>query len=156
MRTDYAALQWLCRKAEPSSQVARWLEVLSEFQYRMEHRPGKRHGNSDGFSGQSCPANCKQCCRIQQVMRGPSKEQIRLELQEHSPVATESAIPLDTGTMGVSIVVGTNNTASGTTSRTGPSTTCEVGRGNLGGQLRQSASAIEVDDPIAEVPVAEL
>ena len=40
----------LCRKAEPSSQVARWLEVLSEFQYRMEHRPGRRHGNADGLS----------------------------------------------------------------------------------------------------------
>ena len=89
-------------------------------------------------------------------MGGSSKEQIRLELQEHPPVATESAIPLETDTMRVSSVVGTNNTASGTTSRTGPSTTCEVGQDNLGGQLRQSASAIEVGDPIAEVPVAEL
>ena len=87
---------------------------------------------------------------------GPSQEQICVELQEHPPVATESAIPLDTGSTGVSSVVGTNNTASGTTSRTGPSTTCEVGRGNLGGQHRQSASAIEVEDPIAEVSVAEL
>ena len=31
-----------------------------------------------------------------------------------------------------------------------------VGRGNLGGQHRQIASALEVEDPIAEVPVAEL
>ena len=101
-------------------------------------------------------ADCKQCCRIQQAMGEPSKEHIHLKLQKHPSLTAGSAIPLVTGTMVVSSVVGTSNTASGTTSRTGPSTTCEVGQGNLGGQHRQSASAIEVEDLIAEVPVAEL
>jgi len=28
LRTDHTSLIWLCKRAEPSSQVARWLEVL--------------------------------------------------------------------------------------------------------------------------------
>jgi len=27
--TDYASLIWLCKRAKPSSQVARWLEILA-------------------------------------------------------------------------------------------------------------------------------
>ena len=37
LRTDHASLRWLCRR-EPSAQVARWLEILSEFKYNLEHR----------------------------------------------------------------------------------------------------------------------
>ena len=40
LRTDHASLLWLCRRKEPSGQVARWLELLSEFQYQLQHRPG--------------------------------------------------------------------------------------------------------------------
>jgi len=50
LRADHASLIWLCRRAEPSSQVARWLKILAEFSYRIEHRPGKEHGNADGLS----------------------------------------------------------------------------------------------------------
>jgi len=50
LKTDHASLIWLCKRAEPSSQVARWLEVLAEFSYRIEHRPGRKHGNGDGLS----------------------------------------------------------------------------------------------------------
>jgi len=31
LRMDHAPLIWLCRRAEPSSQVAWWLEMLAEF-----------------------------------------------------------------------------------------------------------------------------
>ena len=55
-------------------------------------------------------------------MGGPSKEQIRLELQGHPPVATQSVIPPAVDTMGVLNVVDVDNTASGTTSRTKTST----------------------------------
>jgi len=50
LRTDHASSIWLCKRAEPSSQVARSLEILSEFSYRIEHRPGKKHGNADRLS----------------------------------------------------------------------------------------------------------
>ena len=50
LRTDHASLQCLCRSKEPSNQVARWLEILAEFSYTLEHRAGVRHGNADGLS----------------------------------------------------------------------------------------------------------
>ena len=54
LRTDHASLRWLCRRREPSNQVARWLEILAEFSYVLEHRAGVKHGNADGLSRQTC------------------------------------------------------------------------------------------------------
>jgi len=41
LRMNHASLIWLCRWAEPSSQVARWLEILAEFLYRIERLPSR-------------------------------------------------------------------------------------------------------------------
>ncbi len=43
VRTDHSSLQWLMRFKEPEGQVARWLEVLSSFDMKIEHRPGRKH-----------------------------------------------------------------------------------------------------------------
>jgi len=48
LRTDHASLIWLCERVEPSSQVTRWLEILAEFFYWIEHRAGRKHGNAVG------------------------------------------------------------------------------------------------------------
>ena len=50
IRTDHAALQWLKRTPEPIGQQARWLEILEEYNYSIEHRPGHRHTNADALS----------------------------------------------------------------------------------------------------------
>ena len=50
IRTDHAALQWLKRTPEPIGQQARWLEILEEFDYDIQHRPGRNHGNADALS----------------------------------------------------------------------------------------------------------
>jgi len=50
IRTDHAALQWLKRTPEPIGQQARWLEILEEFNYTIEHRPGRQHSNADALS----------------------------------------------------------------------------------------------------------
>lgn len=50
LRTDHAALQWLQRTPDPIGQQARWQEKLSEFDFKIVHRPGKSHGNADGLS----------------------------------------------------------------------------------------------------------
>ena len=60
IRTDHASLLWLARHKEPSCQVARWLEFLGEFQYKICHRRGVHHGNADGLSRMTCD-DCKQC-----------------------------------------------------------------------------------------------
>lgn len=50
IRTDHAALQWLKRTPEPIGQQARWLEILEEYNYEIQHRPGRLHCNADGVS----------------------------------------------------------------------------------------------------------
>ena len=54
LRMDHASLMWLCRRHEPSNQIARWLEILSEFTYSTEHRKGEKHGNADSLGRKSC------------------------------------------------------------------------------------------------------
>ena len=53
-RTDHNSLRWLHNFKEPEGQVARWLEILSEFDYRVEHRPGVQHANADSLSRREC------------------------------------------------------------------------------------------------------
>ena len=57
VRTDHAALKWVMAFKEPEGQVARWLQVLGTYDYTVEHRPGKAHGNADGLSR----IPCRQC-----------------------------------------------------------------------------------------------
>ena len=80
LRTDHASLMWLCRRQEPAHQIARWLELLSEFQYSTEHRKGTKHGNADGLSRRAC-IDCKQCKRVEERDGGPSHAQIAEEME---------------------------------------------------------------------------
>ena len=47
---DQNALRWLRSFKEPKGQVARWIERLAEFDFTIEHRPGRLHGNADALS----------------------------------------------------------------------------------------------------------
>ena len=42
---------------DPQGQVARWLEILSEYDFKVQHHPGVKHGNADPLSR----LPCKQC-----------------------------------------------------------------------------------------------
>jgi len=79
-RSDYGwimpSLIWLCRQAEPSSQVVRWLEILAEFSYQIEHRRGKKHGNADGLSCRLADG-CKQCQNIERRDGGPLAQTLK-------------------------------------------------------------------------------
>ena len=59
LRTDHGSLRWLFRFKEPEGQMARWLERLARFDFDIEHRPGVKHGNSDGLSRVPCEGHCK-------------------------------------------------------------------------------------------------
>jgi len=52
IRTDHAPLTWLRLRhtPDPVGQQARWLEIMEEYSFEVEHRPGTRHGNADGLS----------------------------------------------------------------------------------------------------------
>ena len=55
--------------------MARWLEILAEFSYTLEHRAGLKHGNADGLSRQSCE-DCRQCELIEKRGGGPTRQEL--------------------------------------------------------------------------------
>ena len=53
VRTDHGALTWLLNFKNPEGQVARWLEVLQTYNFKILHRPGLWHQiHGHGSSGQ--------------------------------------------------------------------------------------------------------
>ena len=50
IRTDHNALKWLQSFKEPQGHVARWLEMLARYDYKIEHHPGKKHQNANALS----------------------------------------------------------------------------------------------------------
>uniref|UniRef100_A0A5S6Q9K0 RNA-directed DNA polymerase n=1 Tax=Trichuris muris TaxID=70415 RepID=A0A5S6Q9K0_TRIMR len=63
VRTDHNSLRWLQNFKEPEGQVARWLELLANFDFSVEHRAGSKHANADSLSRMPnghCPSqrNC--------------------------------------------------------------------------------------------------
>ncbi len=57
VRTDHASLRWLMNFRNPEGQVARWIEILSGYDIKIEHRAGRTHQNADGLSR----IPCRQC-----------------------------------------------------------------------------------------------
>ena len=50
IRTDHAAIQWIRRTPEPMAQAGRWLAIMEEFDFTVQHRAGSRHQNADALS----------------------------------------------------------------------------------------------------------
>eukprot|EP00731_Ephydatia_muelleri_P034851 Em0081g16a len=84
VRTDHSALKWLKNFKDPHGQVARWLEILSEYDFTVKHRPGLKHGNADSLSR----LPCRQC--------GASQDQVEnlYSLEAALAQATESDLAL--------------------------------------------------------------
>jgi hypothetical protein len=68
LRTDHNSLRWLHNFKEPEGQVARWLELLSEFDYTVIHCPGAQHQNTNSLSCKPC----SQCGMISEVIKDQS------------------------------------------------------------------------------------
>ena len=81
VRTDHQALVWLFSLKEPKGRIARWIEVLSSYDFKIIHRPGKKHGNADSLSRYPTPdinieidteplkcGPCKKCTKRSQDM----------------------------------------------------------------------------------------
>ena len=62
LRTDHASLTWLMSFKQPEGQVARWLEVLQEYDFDIQHWAGRQHSNADSLSRRPCSAvDCRHC-----------------------------------------------------------------------------------------------
>ncbi len=59
VRTDHSALRWVMSFREPNDQMARWLEILSGYDFQVCHRDGKPHRNAYAMSRVTCdPGGC--------------------------------------------------------------------------------------------------
>lgn len=102
VRTDHQALKWLYSLKEPKDRIARWIETLSAFDFVVEYRPGKKHGNADAMS--RCPiaegCQCPEACDELTLKCGPCRKcRNRLENSEETksaddPGARSSAEPI--------------------------------------------------------------
>jgi len=54
LRTDHHSLKWLNTFKRPEVILARWVETLAEFDFEIEHGPGRVHCNADGVSRPVC------------------------------------------------------------------------------------------------------
>jgi hypothetical protein len=55
-RTDHQSLTWVHTQAAPTGMIARWLEVVASFNFRVIHRAGTNHGNA-GAPGNRIPGS---------------------------------------------------------------------------------------------------
>ncbi|CAC5418992.1 unnamed protein product [Mytilus coruscus] len=58
LRTDNAAVSWLQSLKDPTGQVARWLQKLGTYNFKVTHRAGRKHTNTDAMSRNPCKS-CK-------------------------------------------------------------------------------------------------
>ena len=68
IRTDHGSLRWLLQFKNPEGQIARWLETLASYQFTIEHRAGRSHGNADALSRRPCSnsdSDCKHCAKAE-------------------------------------------------------------------------------------------
>jgi len=74
-RTDHAPLTWLRHTPQPIGQQARWLEILEEYRFDVEHRPGNIHMNADALSRRPC--RLKSCiCHQEESEKGINTNRI--------------------------------------------------------------------------------
>lgn len=79
IRTDHGALKWLLSFRNPTGQIARWIERISEFRANIQYRPGAKHQNADAMSRLPCDQSCEQCRRCERLNQNISSVQKELQ-----------------------------------------------------------------------------
>ena len=69
-RSALKGLRWMLQQKDPKDQLAHWIQRLSPYQFIIEHRAGKKHGNADAMS--------RKCFRggVCHHPNGPDMEQV--------------------------------------------------------------------------------
>jgi len=102
IRTDHAVLSWLRRTPEPMPQMARWLTFTEEFDYEVQQRAGKQHGNADGLSRRPEPRDDENCNEPPETAGGTTADnevegEVAVLVRESDREEEEVAVPLETG-----------------------------------------------------------
>ena len=109
LRTDHSSLPWLFRFKSPQGQLARWLEEVSQYSFKVEHRAGKSHVNADAMSRipdeEDCPCylagakletlpcgGCVYCSKLHD-----SWERFQEDVDDVVPLAVRAATVNDPG-----------------------------------------------------------
>ena len=50
IRTDHSAVRRVLKNTENTGRYARWVSVLSQFDFTLKYRPGEKHSNADGLN----------------------------------------------------------------------------------------------------------
>ena len=58
VRSDHQSLIWLFRLKGPRGKIACWIEILSQYDFFIEYRPGHKQGHSDALSRCENPRDC--------------------------------------------------------------------------------------------------
>ena len=100
VRSDHSSLRWLMSFKNPENQMARWLEVLSQYDFKIEHRKGSKHANADFLSRLPCdPSDCD-CYDgktvLQELPCGGCKDCIRKHEQWCDFMEYDDVVPLVT------------------------------------------------------------
>ncbi|CAG2192921.1 unnamed protein product [Mytilus edulis] len=74
LRTDNAAVSWLQSLKDPTGQVARWLQTLGTYNFKITHRAGRKHTNADAMSRNPCKS-CKHQQDLNQAENYNAKEE---------------------------------------------------------------------------------
>ena len=59
VRTDHSALQWLRTSHNLTGQLYRWSAEISDYDFEIQHRPGRKHQNADALSRYPYPGRDK-------------------------------------------------------------------------------------------------
>ena len=99
VRTDHHSLTWLLSFNRIEGQLARWIEELSQYDMEVQHRPGRKHGNTDALS--RIPDNIEYCahyqsdCQLQLLSCGGCNYCARADKQwSHFSDAIDDIVPI--------------------------------------------------------------
>lgn len=73
-------------------QLARWLELLQQYDFEVRHRGGKSHGNADVLLRRPCEeSSCRYCYKIEEKEVTISEREIKRIILEDK-AANESGV----------------------------------------------------------------
>ena len=90
VRSDHQALKWLFSLKDPKGRVARWIEILSAYDFNIEYRPGKKHGNADAMSRCPNPDYCN--CGFNELECDPCKKCHRRRFEMKSSMLEDADV----------------------------------------------------------------
>ena len=73
LRSDHSSLQWLMNFRNPTGMLARWMEILGNFQFQIVYRPGAQNSAADALSRRPPPVADK-CCQTETCFRVSARD----------------------------------------------------------------------------------